>query len=101
MEGSFSHLMLYVAAIVLTGGCGDRNGRESEPIEGRSTADGGSDAREADAAIRRAMADSGSWPSYGRDYTNRRFSPLRQITPANAARLTLAWKYETGIPRGF
>src|SRR5688500_19156984 len=77
MEGSFSHLLLYVAAIVLTGGCGDRNGREREPIEGRSTADRGSDAREADAAIRRAMADSGSWPSYGRDYTNRRFSPLR------------------------
>jgi PQQ-dependent dehydrogenase (methanol/ethanol family) len=56
---------------------------------------------EADAAIRRAMADSGSWPSYGRDYTNRRYSPLRQITPANAAQLALAWKYETGIHHSF
>jgi hypothetical protein len=42
------------------------------------------DAAESDAAIKKAMADSASWPSYGRDYTNRRYSPLRQITPANA-----------------
>ena len=92
-----SRLLLCIA-VGLAPGCGG----EREPAEGGDgAAGGGMNAREADAAIRRAMADSGSWPSYGRDYTNRRFSPLRQITPANAGRLTLAWKYETGIHNSF
>jgi hypothetical protein len=30
-----------------------------------------------------------------------RYSPLRQIAPANAARLDLAWKYDTRIPEAF
>ncbi len=55
----------------------------------------------ADLAIRAAMADSGSWPSYGRDYTNRRYAPLAQITPSNVGSLTLAWKYKTGVPHAF
>jgi alcohol dehydrogenase (cytochrome c) len=93
-----THLLLCVAAIGFVGGCGERDARDGE---GRAPAAEVTDAREADAAIRRAMADSGSWPSYGRDYTNRRFSPLRQITPANAGQLDLAWKYETGIHQAF
>lgn len=55
----------------------------------------------ADRVLRAAMADSVSWPSYGRDYTNRRYAPLTQITPANVASLTLAWKYKTGVPHAF
>ncbi len=47
------------------------------------------------------MADSASWPSYGRDYTNRRYAPLAQITVANVASLALAWKYKTGVPHAF
>jgi PQQ-dependent dehydrogenase (methanol/ethanol family) len=47
------------------------------------------------------MADSGAWPSYGRDYTNQRYSPLTQLTPANVGGLKLAWSYKTGIPRAF
>src|SRR5688572_20008526 len=87
-------------AIIFAGSCGGE--RESGGAEGARAAGGDTtDAAESDAAIRRAMADSGSWPSYGRDYTNRRYSPLRQITPQNVAQLALAWKYETGIPRAF
>jgi len=59
------------------------------------------DVARADSAVRRAIADSTAWPSYGRDYTNRRFSPLAQITPANASGLKLAWTYKTGIPHVF
>ncbi|HXE57405.1 MAG TPA: PQQ-dependent dehydrogenase, methanol/ethanol family [Gemmatimonadales bacterium] len=59
------------------------------------------DAEAADSALARAMADSGGWPSYGRDYTNRRFSPLGQITARNVAGLRLAWRYKTGLPYGF
>jgi len=73
---------------------GSRDGGRASEVSEQSPA-------ESDAAIRTAMADSGSWPSYGRDYTNRRYSPLRQITPGNAARLNLAWKYDTRIPQAF
>ena len=36
------------------------------------------------------------WPAYGRDSAGTRHSPAAQITPANAARLTEAWRYRTG-----
>ncbi len=31
------------------------------------------------------------WPRYARDYSGTRFSPLKQLTPANVANLTTAW----------
>jgi quinoprotein glucose dehydrogenase len=36
---------------------------------------------------------STEWPTYGHDSGGMRFSPLTQITPANAARLKVAWVY--------
>jgi len=51
----------------------------------------------ADRAIRSAMAAGEAWPSYGRDYTNQRFSPLAQIDAGNVARLTKVWSYHTGV----
>jgi alcohol dehydrogenase (cytochrome c) len=54
-----------------------------------------------DGALRRAMADSSNWPSYGRDYTNQRYSPLSQINTVNIGSLTLAWHYATGIALAF
>jgi quinoprotein glucose dehydrogenase len=38
-------------------------------------------------------AAPGDWPSYGYDAAGGRFSPLRQITPANVDRLAVAWTY--------
>jgi PQQ-dependent dehydrogenase (methanol/ethanol family) len=35
------------------------------------------------------------WPSYGRDYTNQRYSPLDQINTTNVGTLALAWKHDT------
>ena len=35
------------------------------------------------------------WPLYGRDYSNQRFSPLKQINRENIDQLTLAWSYHT------
>ena len=52
-------------------------------------------------SLRRAMADSSSWPSYGRDYSNQRYSPLSQITPASIKDLKPAWHYATGIRQAF
>ena len=41
-------------------------------------------------------SDTGDWPSHDHDAGGRRFSPLKQITPANAARLQPAWTFDTG-----
>lgn len=41
------------------------------------------------------------WPSYGRDYSNNRFSPLSQINRDNVASLEPAWTYRTGVKATF
>lgn len=76
---------------------GDRNGA----VRDRAGPDGEADPARADSLLRAAMADSADWPSYGRDYSNRRFSPLTQVTTANVGQLALAWRYKTGIPHSF
>ncbi len=35
------------------------------------------------------------WPAYGRDPGAQRFSPLKQINPANVSKLIQAWTYQT------
>ena len=55
----------------------------------------------ADTNLRSAMADSTAWPSFGRNYTNQRYSPLAQITAANVKGLQPAWSYKTGLPQAF
>ena len=47
------------------------------------------------------MADTSSWPSYGRDYSNQRYSPLSQITSVSIKDLKPAWHYATGIRQAF
>lgn len=37
-----------------------------------------------------------SWPSYHGDYSGRRHSALKQITPDNVQQLALAWEFQTG-----
>jgi PQQ-dependent dehydrogenase (methanol/ethanol family) len=41
------------------------------------------------------------WPSYGRDYTNQRFSPSTQINRDNVKSLALAWQYNSGVQATF
>lgn len=47
-----------------------------------------------------AQAPEGEWLSYGRDYGEQRFSPLTQITDANADQLGLAWFHDLETARG-
>jgi quinoprotein glucose dehydrogenase len=44
------------------------------------------------------VAGSKEWPTYGHDPGGMRFSPLTQITPANVARLEVAWTYHMKPP---
>ncbi len=45
-----------------------------------------------------SAVDSNDWPSHDHDAGGQRFSPLKQITPANVARLERAWTFDTGVP---
>ena len=53
-----------------------------------------------DEALAKPDARNQDWLSYGRDYYEQRFSPLDQINDANAAKLGLAWSFETATERG-
>jgi len=43
---------------------------------------------------------AGDWPMAARDYASTRFSPLEEISPANASKLALAFTFSTGVLRG-
>ena len=47
------------------------------------------------------LTDNKEWPSFGRDYTNQRMSPLTQINTRNAEKLGLAWQFKTGVAASF
>ena len=44
----------------------------------------------------KAQDNSGDWLMYGRNYRNWRYSPLAEITPDNAAKMTPVWSMSTG-----
>lgn len=48
-----------------------------------------------------SLTQSKEWPSFGRDYSNQRMSPLTQITPKNVKNVELAWRYQSGISAAF
>jgi PQQ-dependent dehydrogenase (methanol/ethanol family) len=96
-------LALVAGAALLAGGCArtEGGGGEEGAAEGGGGGRGSAEARRADSAMMAAMADSGNWASYGRDYTNQRYSPLSRIGTGNVSGLKLAWTYRTGIPHAF
>ena len=53
-------------------------------------------------AARLADADreSGNWMTYGRTYTEQRFSPLKQIDERNVGQLGFAWHFDLDTHRG-
>ena len=53
-----------------------------------------------DAALKSVESRNQDWLSYGRDYYEKRFSPLDEINDGNVAQLGLAWQFETATERG-
>ena len=53
-----------------------------------------------DAALRGAGTDGANWITYGRTYSEQRFSPLKQIDENTVGRLGLVWSYDLGTKRG-
>lgn len=54
-----------------------------------------------DNRLQAAKADQNNWLTYGRDYSNQRFSPLTAINKSNIKNLKPKWIYETGIKATF
>ncbi len=52
------------------------------------------------ARLTHADADPGNWMSYGRTYSEQRFSPLKQINDQNVGQLALAWYVDLDTRRG-
>ena len=53
-----------------------------------------------DAALRTADGDSANWLTYGRTYSEQRFSPLKEIDEQSVGKLGLAWSYDLETLRG-
>ena len=53
-----------------------------------------------DKALRSATQNADEWLTNGRDYTEQRYSPLKEIDASNVSKLGLAWYYDTGSDRG-
>jgi PQQ-dependent dehydrogenase (methanol/ethanol family) len=83
--------LLPIGAGVLGAGCRDRDAAAATRTPAAAAA----------AELPALMADAGNWASYGRDYTNQRFSPLSSINTATVAQLAPAWTYHTGIVESF
>ena len=47
-----------------------------------------------------AAANDSNWLGHGNDYSEQRFSPLKQISADNVAGLGLAWSFDTDFNRG-
>src|SRR5437016_1876742 len=52
------------------------------------------------ARLDNAEQDSGNWLSYGRTYSEQRYSPLAKISDSNAKQIGLAWYADLDIDRG-
>jgi quinohemoprotein ethanol dehydrogenase len=52
------------------------------------------------ARIANADSDAGNWLTYGRTYSEQRFSPLKQISDQNIKQLGLAWHFDLDTHRG-
>jgi alcohol dehydrogenase (cytochrome c)/quinohemoprotein ethanol dehydrogenase len=61
-----------------------------------SAPEGGIDA----ARLTNAAADTANWITYGRDYSEQRYSPLDQVSTDNVGELGLAWSADLDTARG-
>jgi alcohol dehydrogenase (cytochrome c) len=54
-----------------------------------------------DARLKASASDPSNWLLHGRDYANKRFSPLAQINSGNVKKLVPKWIYQTGYAATF
>jgi PQQ-dependent dehydrogenase (methanol/ethanol family) len=95
---SLPHRTVVLALLVSAAACG----RDSVPHRERAAQAFGAavGSRAAAEPMLPRGAGRGEWTIPARDYGSTRFSPLDQITAANAKDLRLAWSFSTGVLRG-
>jgi len=54
-----------------------------------------------DAALRAADSDGANWITYGRTYSEQRYSPLKQVDESSVSKLGLAWSMDFSTIRAF
>jgi PQQ-dependent dehydrogenase (methanol/ethanol family) len=79
-KNTYAGLMV---VLMLSAAIGCRQGRAAEPVTSTP-----------------ASAEDGQWPMVAKDYENRRFSGLDQVTASNVGSLKVAWTFSTGIAKG-
>jgi PQQ-dependent dehydrogenase (methanol/ethanol family) len=57
-------------------------------------------AKEAGKELRTLQADDKQWTTPGKNFAGTRYSTLKEITPANVAKMKVAWSMETGTNKG-
>ena len=91
-----SSIVTIFFALAVISGC-SRSSRK--PAESRA-ADGVKAADIDGARMMNADREPGNWMSYGRSYSEQRFSALKGIDDHNVARLGLAWHFDLDTRRG-
>ena len=82
------------SALLCAGSCGSKSESPANTAESHSPA-------AVDAArLMHADQEPGNWLSYGRTYSEQRFSPLKQINDQNVGQLGLAWYVDLDTRRG-
>ena len=94
---SLPRFLLLSILIAIPAGC-DRMSRPS--IHGAKSGEHPKPADVDAARLTDADRDAGNWMSYGRTYTEQRFSPLKQIDEHNISQLGFAWHYDLDTHRG-
>ena len=90
--------IVFAGVLIALAGCGQQSPKSKGPQIASHTYSGPADVD--GARIQGADAEPGNWMSYGRTYSEQRFSPLDKITDANAGKLGLAWYYDLDTSRG-
>ncbi len=86
----------FAATLLFAMGCG----KQSERVPAAKEAPGTKPAAVDGARILSADKEPGNWMSYGRTYSEERFSPLKQINDQNVGTLGLAWYFDLDTRRG-
>ena len=81
-------------ALLCAAGCGSKS---NSPATQRETI---APANVDSARLVNADQQPGNWMSYGRTYSEQRFSPLKQINDQNVGQLALAWYFDLDTRRG-
>jgi lanthanide-dependent methanol dehydrogenase len=93
-----AYLVLFIGLTSVLTGCTGQGAEPHSPKRATTAPAAAGVARAASAAA--SGNPDGDWVRAARDYANTRFSPLNQITSANANQLRVAWTFSTGTDRG-